>query len=434
MTTGVDETVETGMGRARDCIILVTADNHLYMDGESMKVFGYEDPGDVTGVPLSMLFHPEERERVEEVMKRKRGEDTAKRHAFKGIRKDGSPVHVDVSVTRLDYKGERLSLMYLRDVTSRKQSGEEPGRSEERYRALFENSTDAIYLSDRAGRLLDVNASFLELFDYTREEARQLNAREVLSLEDRTRFRAAIRRGGKVKDFDCRLKKKDGTPMDCLITITARRGHGGRVTGFQGIVRDVTAYKAAQEAVHYMAYHDGLTGLPNRMLFRDRLNMAIVNATRNKQGVAVMMLDLDRFKDINDTLGHDMGDRLLRAVATRLVETVRKGDTVARMGGDEFLLIVPDIDAINAAVVVTEKVMESFGAIFAIDDSHTFSVTCSVGIALCPEHGEEAETLVQRADSAMYEVKQQGRNGYRFFAGGSLVSPSGGPDPFASST
>ena len=395
-----------------DCIVLVAGDNDLYVDKNFLEVFGYRDPSEVSERPFSMLVHPDDRERVEEInRKRKHGEEEAPGHfEFKGICRDGSTIHVEVSATTLKHNGQVLSVMYLRDVTTRKHWEEELKASEEKYRNLFENSMDAIYISSRDGMLVEANESFLNLFGYTREEAMELNIKDAFTPEDRERFVSAMQEKGFVRDFEVKLSRKDGALMDCLLSLNPRI-EGGNTVGYQGIVRDITAYKRAQEALQYMAYHDGLTGLPNRILFTDRLNMALVSAGRNKRHVAVMVLDLDRFKNVNDTFGHDVGDKLLKAVADRLVETVRRGDTVARMGGDEFLLIVPEINSADDVITVKDKIMDAFGNV--LPETQEICISCSVGIAIYPEHGQDADTLVRCADMAMFKTKQQGRDGFQ---------------------
>jgi len=163
-----------------------------------------------------------------------------------------------------------------------------------------------------------------------------------------------------------------------------------------------------------MAYHDSLTGLPNRKLFSDRLHIAIVRAQRNQKKVGIAMLDLDHFKDINDTLGHDIGDATLKATAERLHATLREGDTIARFGGDEFLLILPDLETIEDAIHVVQKIVDSFCKPFLID-THQLAVTTSIGIAVYPDDETDDEILLRNADIAMYQAKQAGRNRYQLY-------------------
>lgn len=178
---------------------------------------------------------------------------------------------------------------------------------------------------------------------------------------------------------------------------------------------EVVERKRAEEAVKHMAYHDALTGLPNRVLFHDRLQQAIALADRNRRSAAVLMLDVDHFKEVNDELGHDVGDALLKAVAIRLRTLVRKSDTVARMGGDEFTLVLPEAAKPEDAAEVAEKIVGAFQNVFVLNGREVH-VTTSVGAAMYPEDGESATALMKSADIAMYQAKQAGRNGYRLYS------------------
>jgi len=172
----------------------------------------------------------------------------------------------------------------------------------------------------------------------------------------------------------------------------------------------------AEEQLAYMATHDALTGLPNRRLFNDRLNVALAHAHRNRQKLAVMLLDLDHFKEVNDTLGHSVGDRLLQAVGGRLTSLLRESDTVARMGGDEFMLICPEIAQAGDATKVAPKILEAVREPFEFDD-HELHITTSIGIALYPEDGEDVDTLMKNADIAMYRAKDRGRDNAQRYTG-----------------
>ena len=180
------------------------------------------------------------------------------------------------------------------------------------------------------------------------------------------------------------------------------------------ILTSMINYRKAEEKVQHMAYHDFLTGLPNRKLFSDRLNIAIAQAQRNQKKVGIAMLDLDNFKDVNDTLGHHKGDILLKATAERLHEALRKGDTIARFGGDEFLLILPDMETIEDAIQVAQKIVDSFCKPFLIDN-HQLVVTTSIGIAVYPNDGTDDGILLRNADIAMYQAKQAGRSRYELY-------------------
>jgi diguanylate cyclase (GGDEF)-like protein len=177
----------------------------------------------------------------------------------------------------------------------------------------------------------------------------------------------------------------------------------------------IVEQKRAEETITRMAYHDPLTGLPNRMLFNDRLNLAMPSARRRQERLALMMMDLDGFKEVNDTLGHEVGDRLLQLVAERLTSLVRESDTVARIGGDEFSLLLPGVADIEDAATAADKIVRGFDRAFVLD-GHELRVTTSVGIALYPEDGEDAGSLMRHADRAMYEAKRAGKGTYQRYA------------------
>ena len=220
---------------------------------------------------------------------------------------------------------------------------------------------------------------------------------------------------------------EQGKPFDLeLELITAKGNHRwihatgkadrerGRTKMISGIFQDITERMQSEARIRQLAYHDSLTGLPNRKLFSDRLGMALTQARRNQKSVGIAMLDLDRFKEVNDTLGHDTGDLLLKATAERLGSVLRKGDTVARIGGDEFVLILPELEAVEDATLVAQKIVDRFRKPFVIN-AHQLIVTASIGIVLYPTDGMDEGTLLKHADIAMYRAKEAGRAGYRLY-------------------
>jgi diguanylate cyclase (GGDEF)-like protein len=180
------------------------------------------------------------------------------------------------------------------------------------------------------------------------------------------------------------------------------------------VFHDITEVKRSEEQIRHQAYHDALTGLPNRQLFNDRLEMALSRARRGGESVAVLFLDLDHFKTINDSLGHAVGDLLLQEVATRLKRSVRQEDTVCRLGGDEFIMILPELEGDDQAVAAAGRIIEALEKPFSLR-GHDLYITCSIGITIYPNDGADLETLVKNADMAMYRAKEQGRNTYRLF-------------------
>ena len=240
---------------------------------------------------------------------------------------------------------------------------------------------------------------------------------ERLHPEDREHFEATLRHAIKHgTDFqvDYRVVWPDGTVHWVANRGQVHRGSDGRAQRVIGVAMNITERKIAEQRVAHMAHHDALTGLPNRVLLRDRIQQAIAQAHRNSTQLAVLFLDLDRFKTINDSLGHQLGDRLLQSVASRILVCVREGDTVSRVGGDEFVIVIPGIGSSADSSAVASKILEVLASAFHLhgNDLH---VAASIGISLYPSDGSDAETLMRNADTAMYHAKDSGRGNYQFF-------------------
>jgi len=223
---------------------------------------------------------------------------------------------------------------------------------------------------------------------------------------------ATLDREGVVHQYELQLRRRDGSTIWVEDNVIAVRNAEGRILYNEGSIQDITRRKANEEAIRQLAYHDHLTGLPNRTLFNDRLDLAIARSRRARLGLAVMLLDLDHFKDINDTLGHSVGDKLLLAVSARLASLLRETDTLCRMGGDEFLVLVEGLARPEDVESVAEAIIQQVRLPFDID-GHTLDVTTSIGIAVYPADGEDRDTLIRHADIAMYTAKKTGRDNYQ---------------------
>ncbi len=305
--------------------------------------------------------------------------------------------------------------------------------SEELHRFIVNNSPDLVYMLDRNGCFTFLNDRLESLLGYQKDE---LIGRHYSQLVDDDHLEIARnifneRRTGPRASTNVELRFKSRLPrrgprlfhsQAIWMELTAEGVYSDssertreNFVGTYGTARDISERKEAQEVINFQAYHDLLTHLPNRALLKDRLSLAIAHARRNKRRLAVMFLDLDRFKLVNDTLGHSMGDRLLKAVANRLQSCLRRGDTLARFGGDEFTLLLPEVRTKDDVVVIASKILDRLNSPFVID-GHELFVGASIGISIYPEAGDSEEALIQNADIAMYQVKGRGKNGYQFFS------------------
>jgi diguanylate cyclase (GGDEF)-like protein/PAS domain S-box-containing protein len=301
------------------------------------------------------------------------------------------------------------------EITERKRTEEALRASEELFRNYLEYAPDGVYMSDVKGTFLYGNRRCEEIIGYRREELigknfLELNLLTEKSLNKAAQLLQANMEGKPTGPDEIELISKEGRLIPVEIsTSMVQHMDQGIVLAF---VRDITDRKQMEEKIRQMAYHDYLTGLPNRKLFYDRLGIALAQSQRNQKKVGIVMLDLDNFKGVNDTLGHDVGDLLLKAAVDRLSSALRKGDTVARFGGDEFVLIFPDLKGIEDAILVAQKIVDSFHKPFLID-THQLVVTTSIGIAVYPNDGIDEDILLRNADIAMYQAKQAGRDRYQ---------------------
>jgi diguanylate cyclase (GGDEF)-like protein/PAS domain S-box-containing protein len=331
---------------------------------------------------------------------------------YRHVKKDGTTIDVDVSSYEFVTAGRRARLVIAVDVTERERAEHRLRESEERYRLLFERNLAGVYRTTVDGKVLDVNESLATIFGYTRDELMTSPATSVyFDEEERKRLVSQLRQQKRLSNLEVRMRHRDGRQIWVLENMTLLEGPDGGV--IEGTILDITDRKAAIDQIAYQAYHDVLTGLPNRLLFRDRITVALAHARRTQRMTAVMFLDLDQFKLVNDTLGHTVGDSLLQAVAERLKKCVRAEDTVARMGGDEFTILLSDVADGRAVRTVAGKVLEAISAPVMVEEHELFATT-SIGIALFPDHGTDAEALLKRADRAMYRAKDAGRNNFQF--------------------
>ncbi|HEX6734554.1 MAG TPA: EAL domain-containing protein, partial [Azonexus sp.] len=281
---------------------------------------------------------------------------------------------------------------------------------------VFQTTAEAIVITDAERRIVAVNSAFSRITGYSEDAARGLDPDVLLRtappLERYANYLLADAPGFWHGEVRCHRLAGDAFPAWQSVSVV--RDDGGRLTHYVTAFSDVTAIYEAQERLHHLAHHDTLTGLPNRLLFDDRLRLAIEQAMRSEQRCLLLFLDLDGFKVINDTLGHAAGDELLRIVASRLRSVLRTTDTVARLGGDEFVILVSSIKPEYAAQLA-QKILQQLRLPIPVGNEH-LSVTGSIGIAVFPDNGASSQELMRAADMAMYTAKSEGRNRYHFYA------------------
>lgn len=313
-----------------------------------------------------------------------------------------------------DSSGKVIKLSgILQDITERKNKDEKIRLST----TVFENSLEGILITDTNGTIVDVNPAFSEITGYSYNEIVGQNTSIFKSGHQDDDFYAAMWQSlidsgqwrGEIWN-----RRKDGSVFPEWENISSVVDEQGNRTHYVSVFSDITQIKSSQLKLDHLAHHDALTDLPNRLLLNERLNQAIRHAKRVSSKLAIFFLDLDNFKHINDSLGHPTGDNLLKNVTGKLLETLRQDDTVARIGGDEFVLLLEDIDRPESAIQMADKLLAIFQHSFDLQD-HQIGITASMGICLYPEDGEDAETLLRNADSAMYLAKTEGRNNYQFY-------------------
>jgi diguanylate cyclase (GGDEF)-like protein/PAS domain S-box-containing protein len=407
-----EEEVRRSEGRYRE--LFENANDIVYthdLEGRitSMNVSGERISGygrnEVLGRHIQTLVAPEHVDRAREAMERKlRGEATATFYEVDMLAKDGRRIPLELSTRLIYHDGKPVGVQGMgRDVSERK-------TSEARYRLLFERNLAGVFRTDATGRILECNEACARIFGFeSRDAFLSADANDFYFDDDeRDRVVQMLRDQRQLSNLELRLRRRDGSTVWVLENVSLLEGDV-----LEGTIIDITDRKHAQEQMEYQAYHDSLTLLPNRLLFRDRITVALAHARRNGRTTAVMFLDLDQFKLVNDTLGHTVGDRLLQVIGARLVTCVRAEDTVARMGGDEFTILLSDLHDRRGAASVAQKVLEAARHPVIIDE-HELYVTTSVGIAIFPDDGEDAEALLKNADRAMYRAKELGRDNFQY--------------------
>lgn len=333
--------------------------------------------------------------------------------------KDGSLYWVDTTIVPfINRQGKIYQYISIRrDITDRKLMEEEIKKREELYRLIAENTSDIISMIDKEGNFQYLSPSYKHVLGHDVPEERISNLLDWVYDEDREVMESAIRYTCSTRKeylVECRLQSRGGAAIWTETKMNPILDAQDNVTTLLLVTRDITERKHSEEMIHHLAYHDPLTDLPNRRMYIQHLNREIRQAKRFHSQLAVLFLDMDRFKDVNDSFGHETGDMLLIEAAKRLGECIKPGDLVARLGGDEFTILLNQLTDAQEAAAVAEAIIQRMQQPIVIRGQE-LNLSCSIGISLFPKDGDQAEDLLKRADTALYTIKAQGRNGYDFF-------------------
>ena len=402
------------------CVASTDASGRLTRFNEAFRAMLSYDAEELGRMNFADFTHPDDLKQEEvifnEILAGKRDRYHMTKRYLTG---DGRIIWVDLSTAVIrNAQGEAENFVaVIQDITERKMAEEELHIS-----ATAFESQESLMITDSNGVIMRVNKAFTEITGYSAEEVVGQTPRLFKSgrhNEDfyREMWETLLRTGkwqGEVWD-----RRKNGEIYPKWLTITAVKGSDGKVTHFVGSHIDITERKAAEEEIQYLAFYDPLTRLPNRRLLLDRLNQALVFTARSGRAGALLFIDLDHFKNLNDTLGHDIGDMLLQQVTQRLESCIREGDTVARLGGDEFVVMLLNLstDALEAAAqteAIGEKILVALGQSYPLA-THAYHCTASIGVTLFDNNQKSTDELMKQADIAMYQAKKAGRNALRFF-------------------
>ncbi len=313
---------------------------------------------------------------------------------------------------------EKTDELYA-EIAKRRRIEEAVRQSEERYRTIMDEMEEWYFEIDLKGNFTFFNDILADALDFSRDELIGKNYQEFIKKEDSASisrlFQQIFKTGKSTRNFSYEFTRKNGSVASIEFSFFPKRNKAGRIVGFRGVGHDITERKRAEDRIQFFATHDGLTGLPNRVLFSQLLNHAIESAKHHKRRLAVFFIDLDRFKIINDTMGHEAGDALLQQICVRFKQSLRAADIVGRMGGDEFIILIEEVRELGHVALVAHKILSNVMKPIVLLGEEC-RVTASMGISIYPKDGKDEQSLMKNADIAMYFAKEEGKNNYQFYS------------------
>lgn len=399
-------------------VYVIQDDRFVFVNPRLAELFGYSQQQLCSGMGPRELTAPRDQDMVRrEIHRRIEGDSHSSHYAFRGVRQDGSELDVEVFGVSTRFGARPAIIGMLLDVSERTAAERAVQDQLQFITRLIDTIPNPVFYKDETGRYIGCNSAFEQYLGKARSELIGRTVFDISPPDLAARYQAADQalfddRGTQV--YETQVVYGDGSRHEVMFYKATFDKADGSLGGLVGLMLDISERKRMEQAIWHEANYDALTGLPNLRLLRDSLARELERARRKNSNLALLFIDLDRFKEVNDTLGHLMGDQLLKQAAERIRAVVRSSDTVSRQGGDEFVVILPDISDAQAAALVAGKIIRLLGLPFLLGSNQVY-VSASIGIALCPDDSTQLETLVSFADQAMYAAKAAGRNGFSFF-------------------